>query len=128
MMDPRMFLGIGGPTPQQQMLPPGFRPPGPAPGAPMGGPPQGQQMGVPGMGGMGGMGALAGMFGPRPSTSGAEMGAAENNGLAAAVSGIAGIQPNAAGGFTPPLMPTDIGSGGGGMGGGSFMSWLRGLF
>jgi hypothetical protein len=127
MIDPRMFLGIGGPTPPQQMLPPGFRPPGPAPGAPMSGPPQGQQMGIPGMGG--GMGALMGMFGPSASTSGAEMGAKENDGLAGAVSGIAGINPNPAGGFTPPIMPTDIGSGGGGgMMGGNFMSWLKGLF
>lgn len=52
MLDPRLFLGIGGPTPAQPMLPPGFRPPGPGPGAPM----QQQQIpglpsfGVPGMG------------------------------------------------------------------------------
>jgi hypothetical protein len=119
-LDPRLFLGIGGPVPQQQMLPPGFHA-SPMPNAPpMGGQQGGGQMGIPGMGGMGG---LMGMFGPNPSTSGAEMGAKENDGLGAAVSGIAGIQPNAAGGFTPPIMPTDIGSGGGG----GFMSWLSKL-
>lgn len=71
-IDPRLFLGIGGPTPQQQMLPPGFRPPGPGPGAPMMSPPQMQmpQFGIPGMG----------LRGPRkpegwvPSTSGGEEG------------------------------------------------------
>jgi hypothetical protein len=127
MIDPRMFLGIGGPTPQQQMLPPGFRPPAPVGAPPMGGQPQGQQMGIPGMGGMG---ALAGMFGGmQPSTSGAEMGAKENNGLAGAVSGIQGLMPGAGGMFAQPPMPTDIGSGGGGgMMGGNFMSWLKGLF
>ena len=50
MIDPRIFLGIGGPTPQQQMLAPGFRPPGPGPGAPMMQPPQMPQIGIPGMG------------------------------------------------------------------------------
>jgi hypothetical protein len=123
MIDPRMFLGIGGPTPQQQMLPPGFRPPAPVGAPPMGGQPQGGQMGIPSMGGMG---SLAGMFGPRPSTSGAEMGAAENDGLGAAVAGIANIPQNAAGGYDQPPMPTDIGSGMGG--GGNFMSWFRGLW
>lgn len=123
MIDPRMFLGIGGPTPQQQMLPPGFRPPGHAPGAPMGGPPQGQQGGIPGMGG--GMGTLAGLFGPSPSTSGAEMGSKENDGLAGAVSGIQGLMPGANGLFPPPPMPTDIGSGGGGS---NWPSWLSGIF
>lgn len=118
-IDPRMFLGIGGPVPQQPMLPPGFHA-SPMPNAP----PIMQQGGgggaIPAMGA--GMGML-GMLGPRPSTSGAEMGAKENDGLGAAVAGIGGLQPNAAGGFTPPIMPTDIGSGQGG----SFMSWLSKL-
>lgn len=126
MIDPRMFLGIGGPTPPQQMLPPGFRAPAPVSAPPMGGQQGGGQMGVPGMGGMGGLAGLLG--GMSPSTSGAEMGAAENNGLGAAVAGIAGIPQNAASGFDQPPMPTDIGSGGGGMMGGNFMSWLKGLF
>lgn len=127
-LDPRMFLGIGGPVAPQAMLPPGFRPPGPAPGAQLLQQPQ-QQMGMPGMGGMGMMrGMLAG--GPNPSTTGATMGNAENNGLGAAVSGIGALTPNPDGTWPQPQMPTNIGAGGGGgMGGpGSFMSWLKGLF
>jgi hypothetical protein len=56
------------------------------------------------------------------------MGAAENDGLAGAIKGIQGLQPNPDGTFTPPPMPTDVGYGQGGGGGGSFMNWLRGLF
>lgn len=121
MIDPRLFLAINGPTPQQAMLAPGFRPPGPGPGAPMMQPPQLPNMGIPGMGMMGR--PVTGS----PSTSGREMGANENDGLAGAVAGIQGIQPNADGTFSMPQMPTDIGSGQGGAGPGSFWSFMRGL-
>lgn len=123
-IDPRLFLGIGGPTPQQQMLPPGFRPPGPGPGAPMMSPPQMQmpQFGIPGMG----------LMGPRkpdvagsPSTTGAIMGASENDGLAGAVAGIQGLTPNSDGVWDQPPMPTDIGYGGGGQPGGFSTWWAR---
>lgn len=116
-IDPRFFLGLTGPVPAQQMLPPGFRPPGPGGGAPMAGP-QGMPMGgIPGFS----MPKLAGGPGMKPSTSGAEMGAAENDGLGNSIAKIQALQPGAHGTFAPPPMPTDVGSG---QGGGSFLDWL----
>lgn len=119
MIDPRMFLGIGGPTPPQPMLPPGFRAPGPV-SAPPPMQPQGGQMGVPGMGGMGGLGALAGMFG----------GGIGPDGISAA--GLPGSEY-----YGPPSPEASAGMPGSdlfgppspGVGGsGSFMSWLKRLF
>lgn len=117
-IDPRMFLGINGPVGPQPLVS-GFRPPGPAAGAPMMQPPGQPQLGIPSMG----LGKLPG--GIRPSTSGAVMGEAENNGLAGAVSGIQGLKPNPDGTWPQPPMPTDIGSGGGGS---NWPDWLRKLF
>lgn len=70
MIDPRLFLAINGPTPQQAMLAPGFRPPGPGPGAPMMQQPGMPQIGIPGMG-MAGAKPVPGMV---PVTSGSEPG------------------------------------------------------
>lgn len=117
-IDPRLFLSIPGPT-QPVQLQPGFRPPGQAAAPPLM-PPQGMGMGIPNLAGLAGMAGK----GMRPSTSGMEMPASENDGLAGAVAGIGALKPNADGTWAQPRMPTDIGSGGGG----SFMSWLRGLF
>lgn len=114
-----------GPVPQQTLTP-GFRAPG-LPGVP-GMPDPQQQQGDGGLGaGMGMLGsALRGYKGSgSPSTSGREMGNAENDGLAGAIAGIQGIQQNADGTFSPPPMPTDIGTGGGGSGLASFWKWLN---
>jgi hypothetical protein len=110
---------LAGPIPPQNLTP-GFRAPG-TPG-PMGfaRPPQQQTPSIPGMGLH-----LPQTTGMQPSTSGAEMGAAENDGLASAIAGVQGIQPNPDGTFSPPPMPTDIGSG---QGGGSFSDWLKKMF
>lgn len=112
-----------GPIPAQSPVP-GFRPPGVG-GMPM---PQMQQPQDP-MAGAAGLGAAMGRMRPtgpgaQPSTSGATMGAAENNGLAGVIAGVQGIQPNADGTFSPPPMPTDIGYGQGG--GGGFLDFLTG--
>ena len=70
MIDPRLFLAINGPTPQQAMLAPGFRPPGPGPGAPMMQQPGLPQIGIPGMG----MAGAKPVPGQVPITSGSEPG------------------------------------------------------
>lgn len=121
--DPRMAPPPG-PLPHVQ-LPPGFRPPGL-----MGGPP-GMGMQQPMLDPMAGMGMLGmglgmmGMPGANPN------GMPEDEKLGGSVAGINALQPQADGTFAPPPMPTDIGYGQGGDGGG-FFEWLkrnaRGLF
>jgi len=122
-------LGPGnGPIPAQNPQP-GFRAPG-TPGMQM--PQQQQQGGMTPQQGMSGLSNALAMFknnpGAQPSTSGATMGAAENNGYGNSISAIQGLQPNADGTFTPPPMPTDIGYGQGGGGGGFFSNLFKGLF
>jgi hypothetical protein len=107
---------LTGPVPQQNLTP-GFRAPG-APGS-LGFLPR-PQMPTPQIPTMGMRAPPAPV---QPSTSGATMPAAENDGLGGAIAGIQGIKPNADGSFTPPPMPTDIGSGQGVPG--SFWNWLQ---
>ncbi len=115
MIDPRMFLGIGGPVGPQPLVP-GFHAPGPAPGAQMM-PPQGQQGGVPGMGA--GLGGLMGMMG----------GGLGGDGISAA--GLPGSSY-----FGPPSPEASAGMPGSelfgppspGVSGDGFMKWLKGLF
>jgi len=127
-IDPRMFLGIGGPV-GPQALTPGFRPPGPAPNAPLMQAPQmaQQQMGIPGMG----LGGLAGLFkGDSRTANGGDLGGYSKTppgGMVDVGGGTMLPNPNGqqygAGG-----VPLGLPTAGGGLGGGSFLSWLRGLF
>lgn len=119
-------LGPGnGPIPAQNPQP-GFRAPG-TPGMQV---PQQQPQGMTPQQGMAGLSNALAMFrnnpGAQPSTSGAIMGAPENDGYGNSIAAIQGLQPNADGTFTPPPMPTDIGYGQGG--GGGFFGFLKGLF
>jgi hypothetical protein len=102
-------------------------------------PPQGGMSGAPGLSapqqptggmGMGGLGAglgalgggLAGMMNGGSNVN--EQGAVGPGGLAGAVSSIGALQPGANGQFAQPPMPTDIGSGGGGV----FPAFMSSLF
>lgn len=122
-IDPRLFLGIGGPMPPQAMLQPGFRPPGPGPGAPMMQPQQQQMGGMPGMGGLGSLlkGAMPGQEASRTAGD-ADLGGysgAKPGGMFQLPDGTWAMNPNAiseAGAVAP------------GGGGGSFMNWLQRLF
>lgn len=116
MIDPRLFLGIGGPVGPQAPLPPGFRPPGPPPGAPMM-QPQGQQAmtGIPGFGmSMGRAGNPAQKPPGMPSPN--QYGVLDPEAVNSAYPGDPATMNPAAAGIGTAAVP------------GSFLSWLRGLF
>lgn len=112
LMRQRMAPGmIPGPVAPQQLTP-GFRAP-PTGGAPGIAP---QQQGMPGMD----PSAMAGLAGAMMRKGGLNPnGMPEDQNLGGSVAAIDALKPNADGTFTPPPMPTDIGSGGGGD-----MGWL----
>ena len=121
MIDPRLFLGIGGPMPPQAMLQPGFRPPGPGPSAPMMQPQAQQGGGIPGMSGLGNLAKFLPGKEPNRTAGDADLGGysgAKPGGMFQLPDGSWAMNPND---------PTSYGAAGAG-GGGSFMSWLKGLF
>lgn len=116
MIDPRMFLGIGGPI-GPQPLTSGFRAPGPGPGAPMMAPPQMPPIGIPGMG-MGMRPPSGGTFGNQSGdalkqTAAGTSVAETMNPFSTDPTGLAGGGISEAGAVAP---------------GGSFMNWFRGLW